>query len=149
MIKEKIQSEIVTALKSQNKIRLDVLRFVLSLIKYQEIDKKKDLTDDEVVPILQKEVKKRQEAIVMFKKGGKTEGIEDEEKQIAVIKEYLPEALSQKDTEKIIDETIASSGPNPEMGKVIGQVIGKTKGRVDGAFVARIVKEKLALLTQK
>ncbi|OGG13647.1 glutamyl-tRNA amidotransferase [Candidatus Gottesmanbacteria bacterium RIFCSPHIGHO2_01_FULL_39_10] len=144
MIKQKIQDQIVVALKAGDKVRLDVLRFILSSIKYAEIEKQKELTDDEIVSLLSKEVKKRKEAIEMFKKGGRTEGIEKEEKQIVVINEFLPEKISQEELEKIISEVISSSGADPQMGKVIGTVMGKIKGQADGSEVARIVKEKLA-----
>ena len=144
MIKQKIQDQIVVALKAGDKVRLDVLRFILSSIKYAEIEKQKELTDDEIVSLLKKEVKKRKEAIEMFKKGGRTEGIEKEEKQIVVINEFLPEKISQEELEKIISEVISSSGADPQMGKVIGTVMGKIKGQADGSEVARIVKEKLA-----
>src|SRR3989338_6173189 len=123
MIKQKIQDQIVTALKAGDKVRLDVLRFILSLIKYAEIEKQKDISDDEVISLLGKEAKKRKEAIEMFKKGGRTENIETEEKQIAVINEFLPEKISPEKLEKIIDEVIKSSGTNFQMGQIIGAVM--------------------------
>ncbi|MBI4067738.1 GatB/YqeY domain-containing protein [Candidatus Gottesmanbacteria bacterium] len=143
MIKENIQSQIVDALKAHDKLRLDVLRFILSNIKYAEIEKKKDLTDEEIISLLQKEVKKRQEAIEMFKKGGRTEGIEQEENQINTIKSYLPAQLPMEDLEKIVNEKIKNT-PNPQMGQVIGAVMAQVKGKVDGSTVASLVKEKLA-----
>ncbi len=143
MIKQKIQEEIITALKSQDKLRLDVLRFILSLIKYAEIEKQKDLQDTEIIPLLQKEVKKRKEAIEIFKKGGRTEGVENEEKQIAVIGEFMPERLSPDELDKIVSQVITTSGSSSQMRQIIGEVMTKVKGHEKGEVVAKIVEEKL------
>lgn len=143
MLKQTIQSQTNDALKAADKSKLNVLRFVLSLINYAEIDKKTELTDDEIVSLLQKEVKKRLDAIEMFKKGGRIEGIAEEEKQIAVIKTFLPAQISSEELEKIVNETIISAGPNPQIGKVIGAVMAKVKGKADGGMVASLVKQKL------
>ncbi len=86
MIKDKIQKQILSSLKTGNQIELKVIRYILSEIKYAEINKQRDLTDEEIVALLQKEVKKREEAIALFKKSGRDELVTDEEKQIAVIR---------------------------------------------------------------
>ena len=143
MIKEEIQKAMILALKSKKETELKVLRFVLSQINYEEINKQKKLTDEEVISVLQKEVKKRKEAIEMFKKGKREDLVIDEEKQIDKIKQYLPKELDQKELEIVIDEVISSSADTSNVGKVIGLVMARLRGRADGANVAQLVKQKL------
>lgn len=142
MIKEEIQKQILLALKEGRKTELKVLRFILSLINYEEIATQKKLSDGEIVALFQKEIKKRKGAIEMFKKGKRDDLVEDEEKQIIVIQRYLPKQLSENELNKIIDEVIASS-KETNIGKVIGLVMVKVKGKAGGATVAQIVKQKL------
>jgi uncharacterized protein len=144
MLKEQMQKEIVVALKAGNKLEVSVLRFLVSEIKYAEINKQKDLTDEEVISVLQKELKKRKDAIEMFAKNGRKDVVESEEKQLAIVARYLPKELTQVELEKIVDEAIAKIGPNPVMGKVMGIVIGQVKGRADGKVISELVKQKLA-----
>ena len=143
MIKEEIQKEMILALKSKKGTELKVLRFVLSQINYEEINKQKKLTDEEVISVLQKEVKKRKEAIEMFKKGKREDLVIDEEKQIDIIKRYLPKELDQKELEIVIAEVISSSADTSNVGKIIGLVMARLRGRADGANVAQLVKQKL------
>lgn len=143
MIKDKLKTDMTAALKSHEKIKLDVLRFILSEINYEEIEKKGPLIDQEIQSLIAKEVKRRLEAIEMFKKGGRTEGIPLEEQQIEVLRTYLPAQLDNKEIEQAVLEEINKAGPNPQMGPIIGMVMGKLKGKADGSVVATIVKEKL------
>ncbi len=144
MLKRKIQGEILVSLKAKDQIRLDVLRFILSLINYAEIDKHKELTDEEVISVLQKEEKKRIEAVEIFKKAQRLENIEEEQKQIDIIKSFLPVQLSVAELEIIVDETIANASPNPQIGQIIGAVMGELKGKADGSLVASLVRQKLS-----
>lgn len=90
MIKKHIQEAIITNLKEGKQTELKVLRFLLSLINYAEIDKQRELTDEEIQELLAKELKKRQEAIQLFRQGKREDLVEDEEKQLVVIKQFLP-----------------------------------------------------------
>lgn len=146
MIKNDIQQAINTALKAGNKTELNALRFVLSQIKYEEIAKQKELTDTEAVSLLQKEVKKRKEAIEMFKKGKRDDLVENEVSQIEVIQKYLPQQLSENELSKIIDEVIISLGVEKNIGKIIGLVMEKTERRADGSMTSKLVKQKLESL---
>ena len=143
MIKEEIQKKILTSLKEKKEMELKVLRFILSQINYAEIAKQKPLTDEEIMALLQKELKKRKEAIEMFRKAGRSEMVADEEKQLPVIEQYLPKQISQEELAKIVDETVKSIEGVPNMGQVIGMVMKKVKGQADGGMVASIVKQKL------
>lgn len=144
MIKEDIKKAMYQALKEKKVTDLKVLRFVLSQIQYEEINKQKEITDEETISLLRKEVKKRREAIELFKKGNRQDLVTDEENQIAVIGQYLPQQLSDKDIEKAVDEVLKTSDKSmANMGKIIGAVMQKVKGQADGSVVASIVRKKL------
>lgn len=142
MIKNDIQQAINSALKAGNKLELKALRFVMSGIQYEEIEKKKDLTDEEVVSLVQKEIKKRREAVEMFKSGNRDDLVKDEEEQITVIQKFLPQQLSSEELEKIVTEVIEEV-PDKNMGKIIGLVMSKVKGKADGSAVSSLVRQKL------
>ena len=146
MIKEKIQQAINSALKAGNKVEVSALRFVMSQIKYEEIAKQKELTDEEVVFLIQKEIKKRKDAVEMFKKGNRNDLVKDEEAQIVVIQKYLPQQLTEEELGKIIDEVINNAGGEKNAGKIIGLVIAKVKGKTDGSTIAKLVRHRLELV---
>lgn len=148
MLLEQIVKDLEIATREQNPLVLITQRYILSEIRYAEIDKQRKLTDEEIVSVLQKEVKKRNEAIVMMQKAGRTELVEEENIKLEVIKKYLPEDITDRELEKIITEVIATQ-KNPQIGAVIGAVMQKVKGRADGKKVAEIVKRKLQTVTNK
>ncbi|OGF99226.1 hypothetical protein A2Y99_04580 [Candidatus Gottesmanbacteria bacterium RBG_13_37_7] len=143
MIKDDIQKAIFQALKEKKETDLKALRFILSEIKYAEIDTRKELTDDEVVLLLHKEINKRKEAVTYFIKGKRNDLVEEEEKQIEVIKKYMPQELTNRELEKIIDK-ILSSTAEKNFGRIIGLVMAKVKGRTDGRTVSDIVQKKIS-----
>ena len=144
MIKNDIEQSIIKALKERNTSELKVLRFVLSEIKYAEINQQKDLSDEEVSSILQKELKKRKEAIELFKKVDKNDLVKDEEKQLTVIQRYLPAQMAEEELNQIIDQTLSGLTDTSNAGKIIGLVVSQTKGRADGSLVATLIKQKLS-----
>lgn len=143
MLLEKIRKDLEEATRKQDPLVLKTLRFILSEIHYEEIEKQRDLTDEEVVSVLQKDVKKRNDALLLMKKAGREELVTEETKKLEVIKPYLPTQLPVSDLEKIVEETISNTD-NPQMGMVIGMVMQKVKGKADGKTVADLVKAKLA-----
>jgi uncharacterized protein YqeY len=130
------------AMRSKNTMRLEAIRYVWSEIRYQEIDKKSDLSDEEIVTLMQREVKKRNEAIEQMKNAGRTEMVSDEENKLNVIKEFMPEMMSKEEIAKVVDEVVAAGAT--DFGRVMGQVMGRVKGKADGGLVNQVVKEKLA-----
>lgn len=144
MIKKDIEQAIIKALKARNTLEVKVLRFVLSEIKYAEINKQKDLSDEEISSILRKELKKRKEAIELFKKVAKNDLVEDEQKQLTVIQNYLPVQMTEEELNQIIDQTLKDLTDTSNIGKIIGLVISKTNGQADGSQVAALVKQKLS-----
>lgn len=143
---DKIKSEMVKAMKEQDKFRLSVIRMIKGSIDKERIDKKIEITDEVVIDVLAKELKTREESRLEFSRAGRTDLVEGLDKEIAIIKEYLPEPLTEEEVDKIIDkafkETEASS--IKDMGKVMKVVTPKVKGRCDMKEVSSKIKAKLS-----
>jgi uncharacterized protein YqeY len=143
MIKEDIQKRIISSLKEHKTVETNVLRFLLSMIKYAEIEKKSDLTDDEVLALFTKEVKKRKESIAMYSKAGRTDLVDEEKTQLQFIEAFLPQGLTEEEVKKIVVTVLANTPDHTNQGRLIGAVMGQVKGRADGTLVARLVQEEL------
>ncbi|WP_297454476.1 GatB/YqeY domain-containing protein [Persephonella sp.] len=143
---KKLQDEMKAAMKSGQKDRLSVIRMLISEIKKVQIDKKKELSDEEIIEVLQRYAKQRKESIKQYREAGREDLAQKEEFELGVVQEFLPQPLSQEELEKIIDETIAELGASSmkDMGRVMKAVLEKVKGRADGATVSAIVKNKLS-----
>ena len=143
---EKIKSDMIKAMKEQDKFRLSVIRMIKASTDKERIDKKIEITDEVVIDVLAKELKTREESRLEFSKAGRTDLVEDLDKEIEIIKEYLPEPLTEEEIDKIINdafkETEASS--IKDMGKVMKLVTPKVKGRCDMKEVSNKIKEKLS-----
>lgn len=144
-LKEKINNDINTAQKEKNELELLVLRGVNSAIHNKEIDKKEELTNEEIVAVLMSEAKKRKEAIVEFKKGEREDLVEKEQKELEILKKYLPEQINddqiKEEAKKIIEE-VGAVGPQ-DTGKVMAALMPKLKGKAEGGVVSKIVSELL------
>jgi len=145
-LEQKLVDDMKSAMKSGDKMVLGTIRMLRAQLKNASIAKGKDLSDEDVIEILSREAKKRKESLELYKKGGRADLVEKEEKELAIITSYLPEQLSQDEIEKIVDEIIAETGVESlrDMGKVMGAVMQKVKGRADGKIVQEIVKKKLS-----
>jgi uncharacterized protein YqeY len=145
-LSDTIQSDLVQAMRQKESLRLGTLRMVKTAIKNREIERGQQLTDPEILAVLQTLMKQRRDSVEQFRKGGREEMAQNEEAEIAIIEGYLPAPPSEEEIMaaivRAIDETNAE-GPR-DMGKVIKatreQLTGKT---VDGAHVSRLVKEAL------
>lgn len=146
-IKDQLTADMKQAMKDREagKLRLSVIRMVRASIKNTEINQKKDLNDDEVLGILAKEVKMRQDSLVEFQKAARQDLIEQAEQEIAILKKYLPQALSDEELKAIVAEVVAAVGASSrkDMGKVMPAVMAKTRGRADGKRVNALVMEAL------
>lgn len=141
MLRQQIHDEMIAAMKAKDAKKLEAVRFVWSEIKNTEIDAKHELSDEEVVTLLKREVKRRKEALEQYTKAGRQDLIDKETGQLAVIETYLPAQMSEADIEKIIDEVMAEG--MHDFGQVMREVMGKLKGKADGATVSRLVKNKI------
>ena len=147
MLLNQLQSDLKTAQLDRNEIKVSTLRLLLSEIKYAQIAKNvEELADADIISIVQREIKKRKEAIVGFRSGSREESAQKEEAEQKVLETYLPVQLTTEELTKIVEQTINEVGASSvtDMGKVIGLVMGKVKGQADGGSVSSIVKEKLA-----
>jgi uncharacterized protein len=147
-LKEKIISDLKTAMKAGDTAKRDVLRLLDSAIKNSEIEKKKreeGLSDEEIIEVLSRAVKQRNDSIEQFEKGGRPELAEKEKAEIAIIVEYLPEQLSREDVVASVKNMIAGLGTvsSADFGKVMGQAMAALKGKADGNMVKEVVKEIL------
>lgn len=143
---KKLQEEMKAAMKSGDKDRLSTIRMLISEIKKVQIDSKKELSDEEIISILQKYVKQRKEAYQQYSQAGREDLANKELKEIEVVQEFLPQPLSEEEISKIVEETIKEVGATSvkDMGKVVKAVMEKVKGRAEGSVVSKIVKEKLS-----
>ena len=145
-MREQILKDLVTAMKEKDKDKLAVLRMVKGAMQLEEINKKSELKDDEVIAVLAKQIKTRKESIVEFEKGSRSDLIEQTEKEIAILETYMPEQLSEEEIVKIIEEAIQKVNATvpSDMGKVMGIITPQLRGKADMSAVSKMVKEKLA-----
>ncbi|MBI5023160.1 MAG: GatB/YqeY domain-containing protein [Candidatus Magasanikbacteria bacterium] len=151
-IKEKIEQDLITALKAKEP-RLSILRMLKSAIKNDEIAKRTKagtgedalLTDDEVLALLRRQVKQLEDALVDFQKGSRADLVEKTQTEVAVIKAYLPQGMTDVELQALVDATLAELGEAgaKDLGKIIGAVMKKAGGRADGNKVREIVLKKL------
>ncbi|MBC8491997.1 MAG: GatB/YqeY domain-containing protein [Candidatus Marinimicrobia bacterium] len=145
-LKERLQKDMIEAMKTRNDVKVGVIRLVRGMIRKLEIDRKKDFTDDDIIGVLSNAAKQRREAIKAYTEGGRDDLVKDEKAELAVIENYLPEALSTDELENIIVEIIAETGAATmkDIGKVMPIVMQKVKGRANGSEVQAIVRSKLS-----
>jgi uncharacterized protein YqeY len=144
-LKERINEDMKTAMRSGEKDRLAVIRLLQAAIKQREVDERITLDDAQVMAVLEKMIKQRKESIVAFDKGGRADLAAKESAEIAVLQPYLPAQLSDAELDAIIGEAIASTGAASikDMGKVMGIVKSKAAGRADMGAVGARIKAKL------
>ena len=151
-LQNKIMEDMKTALKSGDQFALDVLRFVNAAFHNKSIDKRgrglpEELTEDEVLEILNREVKKRREAADLYKKGNRTDLAEKEEKEIVVIQKYLPAQMDRNEIEKVVEKVLVTLRQAPgeiSFGNFMKEVMKELKGKADAKIISEIIKEKLA-----
>lgn len=149
-LKERIDQDVKAAMLGGDKGRVSVLRAIKSAILYAEVAngsrESGGLADADILGILQKESKKRQESADLYVKGGSREKADAELAEKAIIEEYLPAQLSEEDIAKLVDAVAAENGPltKETMGAAIAAVKAKSGGAADGAAIARLVREKIA-----
>ena len=146
MIAGTIGQKIAEALKAHDEIRLSTLRLLSSALNYEKIAKQHDLTESEELTVLRREINKRQEAISDYEKAGASARAEKEKKELFILKEFLPEELSDEALYVLIENEIKETGAKDlkDMGKVIGSVLAKAKWAADAKKVAQVVRSKLS-----
>jgi uncharacterized protein YqeY len=142
----RIEEELRAARLARDAERRDALSLVLNALRAAEKELHRELSDDEELQVLQRERKRRLEAAEAFRSGGREEQAEDEEYELDVLEEFMPEPLTEEDLEEIIDNVISEVGATSirDMGRVMAGVMHQVSGRADGSAVSQLVKEKLA-----
>jgi uncharacterized protein len=142
---DRIQADLTAAMKARDEMRLATLRLVRSAMQYAQVEKRAELTDDDVIGVLSKQAKQRRESAEEFRKGGRPELAAKEEAEAAIIVEYLPQQMSEAEIRSLVADAIAATGASlpKDMGKVMGWLSPRTKGRAEGRQVSEIVREAL------
>jgi hypothetical protein len=142
---ERLNEDMKQAMKSQDKFRLSVIRMVRSSIKNAEIERQHPLDDQEVLDILQREVKQRKDSLQDFEKAGRQDLVDQVNEEIRILQEYMPQQMSEEEIIALVQQTIQETGASSkaDMGKVMGALMPKVKGRADGKLVNRIVQQYL------
>ena len=145
-LKQRISEDLKAAMREGEARRRDAMRLLLAAVKQREVDGRKELTDADVVSVIDKMIKQRREAITQFEKGGRQDLAEKERFEIGVLEAYMPQMLPQAELEGAVAEAIAAAGAKgpSDMGKVMGLLKSKLAGRADMAKVSSLVKARLA-----
>lgn len=143
MLKEKMQQDQITALKSGEKEKLNALRYIVSQMKYKEIEKQSPLTDEDVVAIIRKQVKELSEASEIAKKQNRPDLIEENSKQIAIYKEYLPAEISDKELEAEVQKLVEINKEAIEKNAkaIIGIAMGSLKSKADPQRIQAVLRK--------
>ena len=145
-LKQRINDDVKNAMRAKEKERLKTLRLITSAIKQIEVDKRIELDDDAVIAVLEKMLKQRKDSIEAFEKAGRDELAAVEQAEVAIIKDYMPEQMSDTEVDALIEEAISSSGAASmkDMGKVMGMLKPKLAGKADMGAVSGKIKSRLA-----
>lgn len=146
-LKDKLMADLKEAMKEHDKVKKDTISFARAAIKQHEVDNRVELSDEEIVPILAKQVKMRKDALADFEKAGRTDLIEAYNEEIKILESYLPEQMSLEEIKKVVAdaaESLGIEGGKQNMGKLMGAVMGKLKGKADGNTVREAVTEYLS-----
>jgi uncharacterized protein YqeY len=142
----RIEDELKSAMRARDQGRTDVLRLTLASLRAAEKEVQRPLKEDEELHVLQRERKRRVEAAEAFRGGGREEQAVKEERELAVIEEFMPEPIGEAELERIIDDAIAETSATSlrDLGRVMADVMPQVAGRADGSVVSQLVREKLA-----
>ena len=145
-IKEKLKTDLITAMKAKEQSRVDCIRFINAAIKKVEVDTRKDLDDSAVTGILMNLAKQRRDSIDQFRKGGREDLATKEEAELKLIQGYLPQQMSGEELESLVGSVIAETGAKgmKDMGAVMKAVMAKAAGKAEGGAISEMVKKKLS-----
>ena len=143
MLSEQIQKDLEAAMKDKQEIKVSTLRLLVSEIRNKQIEKQEEPNDEEIIALIRRAVKQRQEAIDSYQKGNRNDLVEKENSEMVILSSYLPQELSASEVEKVVKEVIdeLKAVGQQDFGKVMNGVMNKLKGKVDGAKVAQAVKK--------
>jgi uncharacterized protein YqeY len=142
----RLEDELAQAMKERDSARRDALRLILNSLRSAEKELQRPLHDEEELQVLQRERKRRLEAIEAFEAGGRADRAAVESAELEVLEEFMPAPLSEDELERIVDDAIAENGATSlrDLGRVMADVMPQVAGRADGSYVSQLVREKLA-----
>lgn len=142
---EKIESDLKVAMKEKNEIKLGTLRMLKAAVKNKEIDKRQPLSDQEILEVIQKQVKQRKDSIAEFQKANRQDLLQKETAEVAVLEQYLPKQLSESELKVIVQNAIQSTGAKSkaDMGRIMKEVMPQIAGRADGKQVNQLISALL------
>ena len=142
---EKLDKDMIEAMKAKDKEKLTVIRMVKASLKQEQIDHKKEINDDLLIDVVNKQIKMRKDSITEFEKGNRADLVEKTQNEIDILMAYLPEQLSSEEVIKVIDEIFEDVKPESQkdMGKVMKEAQAKLKGKADMKEVSTIIRERL------
>ncbi len=145
-MRNQIMEDLKNAMKAQDKELLAVIRMVKGAISLEEINKKRELTDEEVIDVIGKQIKTRKESIVEFEKGNRSDLVEQTKKEIEILNRYMPEQLSEAEIDQEIDKAFNELKPESmkDMGKIMAYLTPILKGKADMSYVSSSIKAKLS-----
>lgn len=144
-LEKKLMEDLKTSMKNKDTIRKNTIILVRSAIKQIEVDERRDVSEEEIIEIVSKQVKERRFAVEEFKKGSRQDLIDSTNQEIDILLKYLPEQLTEEEVEVIVSEVIkeVDASSMKDIGLVMKNVMPKVKGKTDGNIVSKIVKNKL------
>lgn len=144
-LKQKLHEDLRKAMKTKDEVKTRTLRLIISSIKTLEVEKMAEATDDDVFQILSKETRKRVEAIEAYKKGGRGDLVNEEQRELEIIKSYMPEQLSEQELREMVENVIEETGSSSikDLGRVMKVLMPRVKGRADGKTVNNIAQKIL------
>lgn len=145
-LSERIEKDYVTAFKAKKTDEVAVLRMLKAAVKNKQVELRRELADNEILDVVAKQVKQRQESIDQFRAAGRTDLVEIEEREHLILRTYLPAALSSTELEEVVVSTIQALGASgmKDMGRVMNAIMGEHAGRVDGKELSALVRAKLS-----
>jgi len=145
MLKEKLNEDLKKYMKEKNTLALNTVRLVIAEIKNKEVEKNSEITDEEILQIIRKQIKMREDSIQQFRSANREDLAEKEAQELEILKNYLPEDLTDEELDKIIQETIKelNASSKKDFRRVIKEVIQKVQGRADNKKISELISKKL------
>lgn len=145
---EKFNQDIISSMKSKDQVRLTVLRMVKGTMQLESINNKKEINDDLLIDCVSKQIKLRNDSINEFEKAGRTDLVDKNKEEVAILMEYLPSQLSLEELDKVLDEVFSIVNPTSQkdMGSIMKEITPRVKGRADMKLVSEKIKERLSSL---
>lgn len=145
-MKEKLMNDLKNAMKNQNKELLNVIRMVKGAIQLEEINLKRELTDEEIVSVISKQIKTRKETISELQNTDRKELLNKTEKEIEILNKYMPVMMDETEINKVIDNIFEEIKPtdSKDIGKIMGKISPMLKGKADMSLVSQLIKDRLS-----